>query len=154
MKKKKEQGDLPKKSTKSYSILFAQIKAFITDLFMIYVPILYIMTYLVLGSAEKFRESQSGIFVCVFIYAIISSTLFSSKMQTPGYRYSRIILINLQNQPIGFFRAFFRFFVWIIGMTLVIGWLFPFFHPQKITFQDFVCQTRARNQTTQHYQRH
>ncbi|EQD90034.1 hypothetical protein HPSA50_0430 [Helicobacter pylori SouthAfrica50] len=47
--------------------LSLRLKAFITDVFMIYTPMLYIMSYMILGSAKDFRENQSAIFcVCFF----------------------------------------------------------------------------------------
>ncbi len=75
-----------------------RIKAFITDLFMIYTPILYIATYVVLGGAQNFRENQAAIFVCIMIYAVVCAVFIAVSGQTPGLRFVGLKLVkNSQN---------------------------------------------------------
>lgn len=110
---------------------------------MIYTPILYIMTYFVLGDKNSFQNNQIAIFICSFLYGVISSSFFSAKTQTPGYKFAQIKLTDLQNQPISFFRALFRFAIWIVSIALVIGLVFPFFHRKKQCLHDVICKTKV-----------
>ncbi len=126
------------------SLIFARFKAFITDMFMIYTPLLYIMTYVILGSAQNFRENQSAIFLCIFLYGFISSVFFSAKGQTPGYRYVNLILSRQDGSRVSFLLAFVRFFVWLLSMALVIGLFFPFFHREKCALHDVICRTKVK----------
>ncbi len=127
----------------SNHLIFMRFKAFVTDIFMIYTPLLYIMTYIVLGSAQSFRENQSAIFICIFLYGFISSAFFAAKSQTPGYRYMGLILQTKDNKNPTLLLALLRFFIWLLSMSLLIGLLFPFFHPQKITLHDLICRTKV-----------
>jgi len=43
--------------------IWARVKAFIIDLFIIGMPVFYISTYLVLGGKEDFLNNQLAIFV-------------------------------------------------------------------------------------------
>ncbi|MDO7252961.1 RDD family protein [Helicobacter cappadocius] len=120
---------------------FARIKAFITDMFMIYTPILYIITYFVLGSAEKFRHDQKSIFACVLLYGIISALFISLSSQTPGFRYMQLAIIRDNGRKVGFFRALIRFFIWIFGIAIFVGILTPFFRKDKKCLHDILCST-------------
>lgn len=120
---------------------FARIKAFITDMFMIYTPILYIVTYVILGSAEKFRHDQKSIFACLLLYGIISAIFIALSSQTPGFRYMQLAIVKDNGEKIGFFRALLRFFIWIFGVAIVIGIFTPFFRKDKKCLHDIICGT-------------
>lgn len=120
---------------------FARIKAFITDMFMIYTPILYIVTYVVLGSAEKFRHDQKSIFICLLLYGIISAIFIAISSQTPGFRYMQLAIVKNDGKKIGFFRALLRFFIWIFGVAILIGIFTPFFRKDKKCLHDILCGT-------------
>ncbi|WP_233709899.1 MULTISPECIES: RDD family protein [unclassified Helicobacter] len=126
------------------TLLIPRLKAFIIDIFMIYVPILYFVTYFILGSAEAFRNNPYAIFLCSLLYGLVSSFLFYLKEQTPGFRYASIKLVNLDGKPIGFLKALVRFFVWLISMALVIGFFFPFFSKTKECLHDYICKTTVK----------
>ncbi len=103
-----------------------RLKAFITDIFMIYTPMLYFMTYIVLGSAQSFRENQGAIFLCLCWYAIVHSLFIAFKTQSPGMRYANFRLIKNNGKKVGFFLALWRFVAWILSMSLLIGFMAPF----------------------------
>ena len=54
-------------------------KAQVIDTFMIYLPLLYFLTYVVIGSAQGFRESQWGPLIAVLIYGVIVALLMATK---------------------------------------------------------------------------
>ncbi len=86
--------------------LSLRLKAFITDIFMIYTPMLYIMTYAILGSAKDFRENQSAIFLCLLFYALTHSFFIAFKSQSPGMRYAQFKLVKNNRKEVGFFFSF------------------------------------------------
>ncbi|STP12847.1 Putative integral membrane protein [Helicobacter mustelae] len=130
------------KTTLQKALILPRIKAFVTDLFMIYTPILYVMTYFVLDGAKSFQNNQSAIFLCVFLYGMISSSFLATKAQTPGFKYAQIKLIDLRGGNVGFLRAFARFLLWLLSMALVIGFVFPFFTRNHQCLHDVLCKTK------------
>lgn len=93
---------------------------------MIYTPMLYIMTYAILGSAKDFRENQSAIFLCLLFYALTHSFFIAFKSQSPGMRYAQFKLVKNNGEKVGFFLALWRFVLWVLSMGLLIGFVAPF----------------------------
>lgn len=120
---------------------FLKIKALIIDLFMIYTPILYGVTYFILGTKEQFQNNQWAIFVCVLLYGIIDSLFCSIASQTPGMRAQGLILQTNKYSKPSFFLALGRFFLWLFSLGFVFGFVFPFLRKDKQTFHDFICKT-------------
>jgi len=81
-KLKKKPHKKIKTALEDSSLIYAnytdRVKAFITDLFMIYTPILYAITYVVLGNKEAFQRSTLGPLSAVLLYGVIYA-LFLSK---------------------------------------------------------------------------
>lgn len=138
--------------------LARRLKAFITDIFMLYTPILYIATYVILGSAEEFRQNQLVIFICFGIYACIYSLFITISGQTPGLRYANLKLVRITKstpkstldnskdftkdfQKVGFFRSFVRIVLWAFGVAFVFGIFTPFFSRKKEFFYDALTST-------------
>ena len=135
----------PRKSKKTPFHLIDRLVAFITDMFMINMPILYITTYFVLGSKEAFLENHIAIFVCVILFGIITSLSFAVSGQTPGYRYARIKLVQegADIQKPSFLVAFLRYLLWIFSMACVVGVLLALFRKDSKTLYDLVCHTKV-----------
>ncbi|RDU69430.1 RDD family protein [Helicobacter cholecystus] len=132
----------PQVNKKTSQFFFLRFKAFVIDLFMIYTPILYITTYVILGSKEALWANQGAIFICWFLYALIDSLFCSIVSQTPGMRAQELVLKDQQGNKLGFFRCFLRFFVWLSSLGLVFGFVFPLFRKDRMSFQDWLCQTK------------
>lgn len=103
---------------------------------MIYTPMLYIMTYAILGSAKDFRENQSAIFLCLLFYALTHSFFIAFKSQSPGMRYAQFKLVKNNRKKVGFFLALWRFVLWVLSMGLLIGFVTPF-------ILSFFCMTNS-----------
>lgn len=129
------------------SPLFLRLKALIIDIFMIYMPILYITTYLILGGKEEFQNSQWAVFGCVLLYGIIDSLFCSIASQTPGMRAQGLILQKHNHSKPNFLLAFVRFFLWIFSLGFGFGFVFPFLRRDKQTFHDLICKTIVLNQS-------
>ncbi|WP_281769357.1 RDD family protein [Helicobacter ailurogastricus] len=119
-----------------------RIKAFITDVFMLYTPLLYFVTYVILGSAQAFRENQMAVFACVAGFGVLSSLFLCVSGQTPGLRYVGLKLVCAKtNNKVGFWRALLRFFVWLFVASTLVGLLLPLFSPKNRLLHDALCQT-------------
>ena len=145
--------DLKKQSTKQqqakktkptfiYARYVDRIKAFITDMFMIYAPILYIITYLFLDGKEDFQSSQIAPLIGVSIYGLIYAFLLSKFGQTPGKKAYTIKVVDAKtHKNIGFFRAFIRFVLFLFTATTLLGLFLPFYTKDKKALHDLVCNT-------------
>lgn len=125
------------------TLLIQRLKAFITDIFMVYMPILYIMTYMILGSKEALWENQMAIFACVALYVIITSALFARNGQSFGYKYAGITLQKENNKEIGFASAFIRGVIFCISFGLVFGIFVPFVRKDRRFLHDIISKTKV-----------
>ena len=122
--------------------IFLRIKAFIVDMFFIAMPLLYITTYLILGSKEAFQENQFAIAIVWAIYGLITSIFIAKSAQTPGYKFSQIYLIDLKTgRKISFFKAFLRFVCFILAGFSIVGLFLCFFRKDKLNLHDLLTQT-------------
>lgn len=122
--------------------IFSRIKAFIIDIFLISMPLLYFTTYAVLGSKENFQKSQIAILLVWLVYGIITSLFFSLKAQTPGYKSQQIYLIDIKTgKKISFFRAFLRYLIFIFGATFLFGILMCFFRKDRLNLHDILTNS-------------
>ncbi len=87
------------KSSKGDSIEFAKksdlFKAILTDSFMLLMPIIYTVIYLVFGSREGFRDNMLFGWIYILIPLIVAEVLFIKFAgQTPGMKAYNIKLIS------------------------------------------------------------
>ena len=144
MKKIKTQKNKPNitKTKYIYSKFSDRIKAFITDMFMIYMPIMYFITYVVLNGKEDFQESQLAPLIAVIIYALIYAIFLAKFGQTPGKKaYSLKVVDDKTGNYIGFFRSLFRYFMFLLTASTVIGIFIPFYRKDKKALHDLICNT-------------
>lgn len=144
--KKQSKQKLQKNQKKSVTLPFAKmtdkIKAFITDMFMIYMPILYVLTYVVMGGKDEFQESTLAPFIGVALYAVIYSILLAKFAQTPGKKAYNIKVVDKKTlKNISFFRALLRYFFFLVSATILIGLVYPFYRKDRKFFHDIVCNT-------------
>lgn len=123
---------------------FLRFKAFVIDLFMIYMPILYVTTYLILGGKEEFQNNQWAISGCILLYGVIDSLFCSIASQTPGMRAQNLIIQTKRHSKPSFFLALLRFYIWLFSLGFVFGLFFPFFRKDRRAFHDLICQTETK----------
>ena len=116
-------------------------KAHIIDTFMIYLPLLYFLTYVVVGSAQGFRDSPWAPFSAVLIYGIIAALLLSFKGQTPGKKAYDLWIVRESGKGVTFLFALLRFFAFLLSGASVIGILMPLWRKDKRALHDIVCKT-------------
>lgn len=144
-----------------------RIKAFITDMFMINMPLLYLCTYVFLDGREDFQQNHTAIFACVLLYGVILSLFFALSSQTPGYRYMGLKLVRYgqdsaksedfsessidsekvaqkaqkDGQKVGFVRAFARYVLWVFGASFLLGILIGLVRRDGRCLHDIICGT-------------
>ncbi len=119
-----------------------RVKAFITDMFMIMMPIMYITTYIIMDGKDDFQASDMAHWVTMAIYGAIIVSFWVFKGQTPGFKaYSIILLDDKTGEKLGWLKATLRYGAFIISAVSILGFLLPFFRDDKKTFQDLLMQT-------------
>lgn len=125
-----------------------RIKAFIIDIFLIAIPILYFTTYVILDGKDDFQNNQLAIAFYVIIYGVITSIFQTKTAQTPGYRAFEIYIINLKTgKKITFSRAFIRYLMFIISAAVGIGICLCFFRKDRLNFHDIITNSAPVSKT-------
>jgi uncharacterized RDD family membrane protein YckC len=128
-----------------YASFTDRIKALITDLFMIYIPILYIITYVFMDGKDDFQSSELAPLLGVTLYGLIYSVLVSKFGQTPGKKAYNIQVVDSKtHQKIVIFRAIWRFFAFLFTATTLLGLFLPLFRDDKKALHDILSGTVVR----------
>ncbi|MGE4419476.1 MAG: RDD family protein [Sulfurimonas sp.] len=141
---KKNKHITKKKETQKlrYASYSSRVKAFITDMFMIYAPILYLITYVALGGKDEFQSSQLAPFIGVTLYGLIYAVLLSKFAQTPGKKaYELKVVDDKTGENLSFFRALLRFVAFLFTATTLLGLFVPFYRRDKKALHDIICGT-------------
>lgn len=111
-------------------------------MFMIYVPILYLMAYGVMDGKDDFLSSQMAPFVAVALYGFIYATLLWKFGQTPGKKAYTMKVVDFKTQKnISFLRALLRFIAFLFSATTLLGLLVPLYTKDKRSLHDFLAST-------------
>lgn len=141
LKKQTKQKKEPKVKV-IYASYPDKIKALITDMFMIYAPILYLIAYVVMDGKDAFQSSQIAPLAGVTLYGLIYAVLISKFGQTPGKKaYNLKVVDDKTYENISFFRALFRFVAFLFSATILLGLLTPFYRKDKKALHDILCNT-------------
>jgi uncharacterized RDD family membrane protein YckC len=141
---KKNKHITKKKETQKlrYASYSSRVKAFITDMFMIYAPILYLITYVALGGKDEFQSSQLAPFIGVTLYGLIYAVLLNKFAQTPGKKaYELKVVDDKTGENLSFFRALLRFVAFLFTATTLLGLFVPFYRRDKKALHDIICGT-------------
>ena len=138
--KKKKKTSVP---TMMYAKASQKIKAFLTDSFMLMMPILYVVIYMVMGGREGFAEQKAIGWAYIFVPLVIVQTLFMIKTaQTPGYRaYDLKIIDNITGEKPSAFIILFRNLCAVLSFFSVFGWMMMFFRKDAKTLHDLLSGT-------------
>jgi len=126
-----------------YASAGMKIKAFLTDSFMLVMPIMYVVFYLIMGGREGFAEHKVMGWLYILLPLVIAQTIFMFKTgQTPGYRAYNLTLIDdiTGNKP-SLFIIFFRNLSAVLSLFTFFGWIMMFFRKDKKTLHDLLSRT-------------
>ena len=131
------------KAKSDYATSGLKIKAFLTDSFMLVMPIMYIVFYLVMGGREGFAEHKALGWVYILLPLVIVQTIFMFKTgQTPGYRAYDITLIDESTgERPSLFIIVFRNLSAILSLFTFFGWFMMFFRKDHKTLHDLLSNT-------------
>ena len=135
------------KDLSSYASTGLKIKAFITDTFMLLMPIMYVVFYLIMDGREGFAQEKLLGWIYIFVPLIIIQTLFMYFTgQTPGYKAYNITLIDehTKEKP-SFFIILFRNVSAILSLFTILGWALMFFRKDNKNLHDLLSATAVVN---------
>ncbi len=119
-----------------------RIKAFITDMFLIMMPIMYITTYIIMDGKDSFQGSEMARWITMIVYGAITVAFWVKKGQTPGFKaYDLILIDDKTKKTLPLIKATLRYILFLVSAVSILGFLIPFFRKDKKTFQDLVMQT-------------
>jgi len=138
---------LTQKPKRDYASKGNKLKAFLTDAFMLVMPIMYIVFYLVMGGREGFAEHKALGWLYILVPLVIVQTIFMFKTgQTPGYRAYHLTLIDESSgKKPSLFIIFFRNSAAILSLFTIFGWIMMFFRKDSKTLHDFLSHTAVIN---------
>ena len=120
-----------------------KIKAFLTDAFMLVMPIMYIVFYLIMGGRDGFSEHKAMGWVYILVPLVIVQTIFMFKTgQTPGYRaYNLTLIDDSTGEKPSFFIILFRNLCAVLSLFPLFGWVMMFFRKDSKTLHDLLSRT-------------
>ncbi len=140
--KQQKKQNRPTKVKILYARYPDRIKALITDMFLIYMPIMYATTYLVLGGREALQNSQVAPAIAVLLYGVIYALFLSKTGQTPGKKAYGIKVVTYKTQEnLSLFMAFLRFLAFLFTATTILGLFTPFLRKDNKMLHDLICGT-------------
>jgi uncharacterized RDD family membrane protein YckC len=137
----------PESTNENYASVGEKIKAFLTDAFMLLMPIMYVVFYLIMDGREGFAEHKLLGWFYILIPLVIVQTIFMVKTgQTPGYRAYNITLIDehTKEKP-SLFIILFRNLAALLSFFTIFGWLLMFFRKDNKTLHDLLSATAVVN---------
>lgn len=131
----------PTKQKAKIASRIERAKAFLIDIFLLYVPVLYVC-YFVLGSKEAFLGNQAVIFACSAFFGVVQALFLSTKAQSPGLKAYDLYLIDIKKgRKLSFLRVILRYIVFLIGASLLFGLLMSFLRKDGLALHDLLSQS-------------
>ena len=132
-----------KRTRAKYASITSKIKAFITDIFMLLMPIMYIVTYLVMGSLQEFQANILSGWIYILVPNFIIVFLFFWKSgQTPGCRAYSIELVDSKTgkkaHPLAIVL---RYYFELLSIISLFGLLMAFFREDRKCLHDLLSGT-------------
>ena len=130
-------------STPSIARFQRRFKAFIVDSFMLLMPILYIVFYLIYGSREGFAAHMlQGWLLILIPYGSITILFLKRSGQTPGYKAYDLMLIDLKTKgTASLLQLCVRYILLLLTTLSILGLFAPLIRKDKLALYDLVSQT-------------
>jgi uncharacterized RDD family membrane protein YckC len=123
-------------------------KALIIDVFMIYIPLLYLTTYVILDGKEAFQSNQWAIFIDSFLFGLILALFWAKTGQSPGCRaYNLEVIHTKTGKKPHFFQALWRYGAFLLAGTTIFGILLAPFRQDKKNLHDLLSHTLVVSKT-------
>ncbi len=129
-------------STNKIATLRQRFKAFITDSFMILMPLMYIVFYLVFDGREGFAQHKLLGWLYILIPYMFISTIFLAKSgQTPGMRAYGLKTINCSNKELPSFGVSLLRQLLALWDFFLFTWILQFFRKDHRTLHEILSGT-------------
>ncbi len=150
-KQRDSQAESPLSSLRyPYAFASLRFKAVLTDSFMLLMPIMYVVFYLVMGGRAGFADNMLMGWIDIVVPLVVVQTLFLARFgQTPGYRAYGLMLIDEKSgekPSIG--KIAIRNLLSVFSLFLFIGWIMLFFRKDKKTLHDLLTRTAVISKST------
>jgi uncharacterized RDD family membrane protein YckC len=142
-KTKKSSGNKQNNLVLKNASLMLRFKAFLTDTFMLTMPLMYIVTYIVMGSLQDFSSAKIlGWFYILMPHFIIVVSLWHFKRQTPGMKaYDLYLVDSTTGLKPSLASVINRYIFTTLSMPLIFPILLPYLNKSRRSLQDFVSGT-------------
>jgi len=140
---KETQKDNKPLQKRHYASAGEKVKAFLTDSFMLLMPIMYAVFYLVMGGREGFAAHKALGWLYILVPLIILQTIFMYKSgQTPGYRaYDLEVIDEATGKRPTLGIILFRNLSAVLSMATLFGWMLMFFRKDRKNLHDLLSNT-------------
>ena len=118
-----------------------RFRALLVDIFLIYVPILYLF-YFMLGSKEAFLNNSFVPSFCTFLFGFIQALFLAKKAQSPGFRAYDLYLIDINTGgKLSFLKIILRYIIFIVSFGVLIGFFVSFLRKDTLSLHDVLTQS-------------
>ncbi|EAJ2772660.1 RDD family protein [Campylobacter jejuni] len=129
------------KTKAKISSRWLRFRALLIDIFLIYVPILYLF-YFLLGSKEAFLNNHFITTLCTFLFGLIQAIFLTKKAQSPGLKAYDLYLIDIKTgKKLSFLRILLRYVIFIISFGLLFGLFVSFVRKDRLNLHDILTQS-------------
>ncbi len=135
------------KTKQKQSLPFAshpdKIKAFITDSFLLAMPIFYVVIYLVMGDLKSFNSDMLMGWIYIIVpLGIVNILFYTIAGQTPGMKAYDIKVIDIKTkEKPSFILSFLRFFFFNMTLLTIFGLFISFFRKDNRGIYDILSGT-------------
>lgn len=122
--------------------IFDRFKAFVIDSFMLLMPLMYLVFYVILGSRESFAAHMLLGWIYIFVpHFCIVLAFWYFKAQTPGYKAQKLKIVasNLEKPSLG--QLTLRYVLFFVSVLLPAGLVFCFIRADKKNMHDILSST-------------
>ena len=124
--------------------LIERSKAFIVDMFMIMMPIMYITTYIFMDGKNDFQSNEIARWATAFAFGSILCAFWKISGQSPGLKAYDLKLIDASTgQNISWLKSGLRYLIFMFSAVSIIGLFLPFFRKDKRPIQDIAVNTKV-----------
>jgi len=144
--KQQRETKIPKveKPAIPYASKGKRFKAFLTDVFMLLMPFMYISIYLIHDGLQDVANHrlEAWLYAIVPFLSILTLFMLKDKGRTPGARAQglKVIDFHLLDQPT-LFSIIFRNLTLLFSIFIPIFWIMPFFRKDHKMIHDYLSAT-------------
>jgi len=142
-KEKKKKSKQQRKDELTFASNIEKAKDFLTDTFMIMMPVMYIVIYIYFGNLKTVGEHKLLSWTIILgIVGVVVTLFYTLKGQTPGLKAYELKLIDIQTkQKPSFILSFLRYIFFTINFFTLGGLLYGLFRKDKRGIHDLLSGT-------------